>query len=215
MAGGFRMSNTMPASVRHMPAVTSIKTSKLVLGAIVTVLLLSGCNRRVFQLQSEDYTLLDGRILSNPDSVSLPALNRVVVSWPARIAIRNPQITDGELNTVMRFVRGNNATVRLRSTPYDDSTGSNPNPITIDIDGSLTTLRYRDKSETRTTNTVAQPFAIKYASLGRWTDIEVGCTQFPRFRNHTPSTQWILVAPGMGSSVEITNLNIVGVEPEE
>lgn len=147
---------------------------------------------------------IDGRIEGDYHVVDIETPNVVKVDDGARVALRVKRLTDGTFNTEAVLHGGGEATFYLRTSPYDRREQRD--------DGIVLTVRQTHSTltmETGASVTMPTPFTdgrpseIQISNDGRFIDVTVACTRIARLPTTLPSTEWVIVQPGPGSSVEL------------
>ena len=194
--------------------VTFPMNSKPFLAILTVAIVICSCNPWRFALQQKADYPIEGRILSNKNSVEVYAENAVRITSPASVAIRSEQITDGEFNTEVKLLRGSGFDVVFRSTPFDDSTNGGRNKLAIRIyrdtslgvmaGVSMATVTSADTSVTvPITLSGREAFTIVVTQQGVYADVVVACSPIGRFKTSTPSTQWISIKPAPNASIDL------------
>lgn len=182
--------------------------SAMLFGCLLCIALLSsGCNPWIFSLQKNTGWPIEGRILSNYDSVDVVAPNAIRISHDSKIAMRCVNLTDGVFTTDVQLRYGTILNLEFRTTPFDDSTKNydglilkvGRDEVHATIHGKTTVVPTKQSTDS--------PFAITVVQQGDWIDVEVACTNVGRFFSKEPSTQWLLAntsAPGSALFVDPT-----------
>jgi hypothetical protein len=147
---------------------------------------------------------IDGRIEGDYHRVDQPAPNVLDVNDGATVAMRVPTLTDGAFSVETTMRDGAHATFYIRTTPYDRTNRRNEG-IVLTVTPEQTTLTMETGASVRmpTPFDRGRPSVVEIVNDGRFVDVTVACTRVARLPTSLPSTEWIIVAPSAGASVEL------------
>lgn len=147
---------------------------------------------------------IDARIEGDYHVVDVETPNVVKVDDGARVALRVKKLTDGTFNTEAILRAGTEATFYLRTTP-DDRKEQRDDGIVLTVRPTFTTLTMETGASVTmpTPFTDGRPSEIQISNDGRFIDVTVACTRIARLPTTLPSTEWVIIKPSAGGSVEL------------
>lgn len=179
--------------------------SRLALIIAVVASILTGCSPYNFTLQKETGWEIDGKKAVNHHNVVVEAKNLVTLEPKSGVFMRCEQLTDAIFNTEMTLFSKNeggsdfDVSLRLRSTPYDDTVLMNDNGFVLIISDDVVSVVSDDQSVSVPVELppAGEPFRVVVKQHGQVVEATVACTFVGRYFVSTPTTQWISVqTPG-------------------